>query len=119
MVTKERKFLSIIQAEKIIRESKGPEEAIAKLHNLPNRHSKSSPPPEGGISISKASQRYHIPHSTISGWVSHGFIPVLGKSTKEKYISEEWISKIAKKYDRRAPRGNRQILQILSDLTSN
>jgi len=113
------------EAEVIAKEINETPEVVTKVlrqvesHIANNRRQPRPPAPEGGISLSKASRKYHIPRTTISGWVSMGIIPIVANSTKEKYIKEENIVRIAKGYKRGQGRGNRQILQILSDMTSS
>jgi len=89
-----------------------PKEKILEEMKPNNRRGNGHKVPEGGISISEASRKYGIPHSTMSGWIAHGFIKVIGEGSKEKYIPEATIAKIAKKYKLDKGRGNRQILRI-------
>lgn len=84
----------------------------------PNKRRDGHKVPDGGINISEASGKYNISRTTLTGWVLANYIPTLKKFGRERYIPENIISEIAKRYDRHAPRGNRQILQILSDITS-
>ena len=82
------------------------------------RRRPNNPAPDGGISISKASRKYRIRRATISRWVNIGLIPVISNEGKEKYISEDFISRVARKYNKQQGRGKRHITTIISELTA-
>lgn len=108
MVIQERKLVTILEAEKIVAESKDKEEAIKRLRNLTARQ-KAPPAPEGGISLSAASRKYKIPHPTISRWVKRGLIPVLLRTSKELYIKDSVIREIAEQYKQNPGQGKKTI----------
>ncbi len=54
----------------------------------------SPPPPLGGLGIREAAKRYHVPPSTISGWVKHGKIPTKLHSQYRRYIDEAALLKV-------------------------
>lgn len=83
-----------------------------------NRRQPAPPPPEGGISIRAAERKYKIRSSTISGWVKDEHIPILKRGSKEIYISEELIARVAKEYKTLKGRGNRAIIKIIKDCTT-
>jgi len=51
-----------------------------------------------GISISAGGRKYSIKSSTISRWVTKGYIPVLSKTNREVYIDKNALEIIARKY---------------------
>ena len=93
MVTTERKYVAISQAEEIIKNSKNPEEAVKKLHELPKRLPR-PPAPEGGISLRAAARKYGVHHTTILKWVKKGILPVLKRTPNWLYVDEATIRKI-------------------------
>lgn len=115
MVTQERKLVSIVEAERIYKESKSPEEAIKKLRSLPKRKPAPSPP-IGGIGIRAASRKYGIPNRTISRWVQQGFIPILLETRNNKYINEQITTEIIAIY--KSIKGRRTIRKAIA-LTTN
>ena len=92
MVTTERKQVTIPQAIDIIQKAENKEEMIRELCSLPKRPS-GIKAPRGGITIRKASRKYRIPHTTISGWVGAGLIPIVLATSRRKYILEELVRK--------------------------
>lgn len=103
---KERKLVSITEAEKIIKESETPEEAVNKLRNLPKRQPR-PPAPEGGISLSAASRKYGVPHPTLSRWTKRGYIPVLLRTRKELYVKESALIEIIRIYKKDPGQGKK------------
>jgi len=95
MVTKERKLVSIVEAERIFLESKNKKDAINKLHTLLKRQPK-PPPPEGGISLREAARKYGVHHTTILKWVKKGLVPIIKRTPNWLYVDEAAIQKIKK-----------------------
>jgi hypothetical protein len=108
MVTTQRRMVTIQEAEKIIKESKTPHEAVRKLRNLPKRQP-APPPPPGGISRSAASRKYHVPKTTIYGWVKRGYIPVLLRTRKEVYIDEAKLAEVVECFKKSPGQGKKTV----------
>lgn len=87
MVTKERKYVAIEEAKRIITESKTPEEAVGKLHSLHKRQPR-PPAPEGGISLRAAARKYGLDNGTLSRWVSRGWVSIITRTPNWLYIDE-------------------------------
>lgn len=80
---------------------------MAKQRQRPERQ----PAPEGGISIREAARKYDIDHSTISRWVSRGYIPVLLREKNWVYINEKILVEYINKYKQDAGKGKKTIMQ--------
>lgn len=106
MVAQERKQVSIVEAERIIRESDNKEEAIKKLKALKPRRQPRPSPPDGWVSLSEASRLFNIPDETISRWVKEGYIPIRERTSREVYIAKEDIAKVAEVYWANPGRGS-------------
>ena|SRR4030067_2478331 len=116
MVTGIRKMVTISEAEKIIKESRTPAEAVEKLHSLPKRQPP-PPPPDGGISLSAATRKYGIAQGTISGWIlknGKGYIPILLKTNKEVYIDETKLAEVVKTYLKSPGQGKKTVKRELA-----
>jgi len=109
MVTASRKLVTIMEAEKIIKESKTPDEAVEKLRSLPKRQPAAAAP-EGGISIRAASRKYHVGHPLLSDWRKRGIILTLLKTTKEVYVSEDSVIKAVSIFNTDPGRGKRTVI---------
>jgi hypothetical protein len=114
MVLKERKFLTIVEAEKIYRESNTVEEAVEKLRSLKKRGSNGKQPPDGGITYMEAERKYGFNHGTIIRWVRQGYIQILGETANEVYVSEADLKYIINTYQAAPGRGRPTIRQQLS-----
>jgi len=64
-------------------------------------------PPEGGISLSEASRKYKVVKSTLSRWVSKGYIPVKLRTNREVYIDEAALADLVKKYRQNPGQGKK------------
>jgi len=111
--TIERKMVAINEVEKIILESKTPGEAVKKLRSLKKRQP-APPPPPGGISQSEAKRKYGIAQTTISGWVSKGYIPLLLRTTKEVYIDEAKLAEVVKCFKQSPGQGKKIVKRKFS-----
>ena len=58
------------------------------------------------ISISQASRKYNIPHSTITRWVQHGYITKLGMDKNRVLLDEIDVAYCAEIYRQRPGQGN-------------
>lgn len=105
MVTQERKLVTIVEAERIIQESKDKEEAVARLHELKPRRQPRPPAPKDGISYMEAERKYGIRHGTIARWVKQGYIKILKNTSRETFISETQLQEIAKEYKKNPGQG--------------
>lgn len=85
--TLERKMVTISEAERIIKESKTPGEAVERLRSLPKRQPK-PPAPEGGIGIREAARKYGISRMTVSRWANKGKIRILQRRKNWLYVDE-------------------------------
>lgn len=72
-----------------------------------------TPPPEGGISIGKASRKYGIPDPTISRWKNKGIIPVLLETRNEIYIDEAIAAKVIAEFKKNPGQGKKTVLQFI------
>ena len=109
--TLERKMVTISEAERIIKESKTPGEAVERLHSLPKRQPK-PPAPVGGISLSEASRLSGIPEQTISRWVKRGLIPVVLRTNRELYINENVTRILVDAYKKNPGQGKKDISKL-------
>ena len=92
MTTKERRRVSIQEAERIIKESRDKDEAVARLHSLIRRQP-APPPPAGGICLREASRKYSVSHPTLSRRVKDGTLRVLARTKNWLYIDETELRK--------------------------
>ena len=99
MVIRERKLVSIEVAERLIKESSTPEEAVERLRSLPKRQ-KAPPPPEGGISLRDAERKYSISYSVLSRWAKRGWVKVLKKVPNWLYLDEKDLIRALKEHGR-------------------
>ncbi len=81
---------------------------MAKKRQRPERQ----PAPEGGISIREAERKYSISKSTISTWVSKGYVPVLLRTKNWVYIDETVFSKLVDEYRKDPGRGKKTVKLI-------
>lgn len=117
MITGERKLVSIETAERIIKESKTPEEAIEKLRSLP-RWQPRPPAPEGGISLRAAERKFGISNVTLSLWTRKGYLPIIKRTANEVFVNERLVAEIAKRYKEHGGRGKWVIREIIKDISS-
>lgn len=117
MVIQERKLVTILQAERFIRESNTQEEAIAKLHNLTKRGNNRIPPPQGGITYMDAERKYGINHGTISRWVKNGYMSIITQTANEVYIKEAELEYLLSIYKQAPGRGRPTLRHTLRGKT--
>jgi predicted site-specific integrase-resolvase len=58
-----------------------------------------------GIGMREASQKYNIPHQTISRWVKTGWLPVIAINGRKKLIDQAIMAYAAEIYTSRAGQG--------------
>ena len=108
MVIKDRKLVPIETAVRIFREAHSLQEAEEELRHLPVRNV-NPPPPPGSISIGAASRKYNMPHATIWRWVDKGLVPVILRTTRYKYIDENALVKLLKRYKENPGQGKQTL----------
>ncbi|MFA5389143.1 MAG: hypothetical protein WC312_05245 [Candidatus Omnitrophota bacterium] len=81
----------------------------AKTDIISRRRQPAPPPPEGGISIRAAGRKYKIDFRLISSWTKRGLITVLLETPNNKYINENQVAELAKKYKSDPGRGKRTV----------
>jgi hypothetical protein len=94
--------------------SVNPDEAVRVMEALEkrivkNRRQPAPPPPPGGIGIRAAGKKYKVDFRTISQWAKRGLVKVILETKSIKYIDEQAIAQIAKKYNKNPGRGKRTI----------
>ena len=80
---------------------------MARQRQRPERQ----PAPEGSISIREAARKYNIVHSTISRWVSRGYIPVLLRDKNWVYVNECVLVEYINKYKQNSGKGKKTVMQ--------
>jgi len=114
MVIKERRFLTIAEAEKIYLESKSKQEVLSKLADVKKRCRQPAPPaPEGGIGLREAERKYGIISETLSKWTRQGYIPVILRTANKLYVDEKTVAEIAKRYVDKGHQGKWIIREIM------
>jgi len=58
-----------------------------------------------GIGMREASQKYGIPHQTISRWVAAGWLPVIARNGRKKLVDQAVMAYAAEIYLARAGQG--------------
>ncbi len=94
----------VIEGKMVVSEEEVREQAVVRKEDLPEwkkfAHLEETP-----IWILKAAEKYRVPFSTLRGWVTKGYIKVVGSEGKKVLLNEQDIAYCAEIYHRRKGQG--------------
>ncbi|WP_322793752.1 hypothetical protein [Bellilinea sp.] len=94
----------VIAGEMVVSEDEVRNQAVIRKEDLPeykkHAHLKGVP-----IWILKAAEKYRVPFSTLRGWVTKGYIKVIGSEGKKVLLNEQDVAYCAEIYHQRKGQG--------------